>query len=132
MRPRTRDQCHRHYRGWWPGLAPQPFPNVRSDPCDYSVTLHDGVGHHCAWTHCPGCGPPLYAADESCLTCAPSTTLARLTAASQRCLSRPVPGIDFHKYAVEDTVRVPADLPAGDYVLGYATCLLTVLQLHLL
>jgi hypothetical protein len=41
------------------GWRLNPFPNVRSDPCDYNVTLHDGPGHHCAWNHCPGCGPPL-------------------------------------------------------------------------
>ena len=48
------------------GWRLNPLPNVRSDPCDYNVTLHDGPGHHCSWMHCPGCGPPTYSADESC------------------------------------------------------------------
>ena len=31
----------------------------------FQVTLHEGPGHHCPES-CPKCGPPHYAADESC------------------------------------------------------------------
>ena len=30
-----------------------------------------------------------------------------------------MPGVDFHDFAVEDTVVVPDDIPEGDYVLGW-------------
>ena len=30
----------------------------------------------------------------------------------------PVPGIDTHSFVVEDSVMVPKQIPAGEYVLG--------------
>ena len=32
---------------------------------------------------------------------------------------RPLNGIDTHTFAVEDELAVPADIPAGEYVLGW-------------
>ena len=33
------------------GWRLNPFPNVRTDPCDYNVTLHDGEkkAKRCGW-----------------------------------------------------------------------------------
>jgi len=108
------------------GWRLNPFPNVRTDPCDYNVTLHDGPGHHCSslgphsssW--CPGCGPPLFAADASCPdVCSkhyPGTPDGRTPTLP---FPNPIPGIDTHAFTVEDTVLVPDDVPAGEYVLGW-------------
>ena len=101
------------------GWRLNPIPNVRSDPCDYNVTLHDGEGHHCDRMHCPGCGPPLYAADESCPdVCSkhyPGTPDGRTPT-----LPYPKPtNADEHDYSIEDTVQVPADIEAGEYVLSW-------------
>ena len=83
------------------GWRLNPFPNVRTDPCDYNVTLHDGPGHHCTWMHCPGCGPPLYAADESCPDVCnkhyPGTPDGRTPTLP---FPDPVPGIDTHEFVV--------------------------------
>jgi len=102
------------------GWRVNPFPNVRTDPCDYNVTEKDGPGHHCAWMSCPGCGAPLYAADESCPdVCSkhyPGTPDGRKPTLP---FPDPVPGIDTHAFAVEDTVIVPDGIPEGDYVLGW-------------
>lgn len=102
------------------GWRLNPFPDVRTDPCDYNVTLHDGLGHHCSGMHCPGCGAPLYAADASCPDiCSkhyPNTPDGRTPTLP---FPNPVPGIDTHAFTVEDTVIVPLDVPVGDYVLGW-------------
>ena len=102
------------------GWRLNPLPNVRNDPCDYNVTEHDGPGAHCVRMHCPGCGPPLYAADASCPDiCSkhyPGTPDGRTPTLP---FPNPVPGIDFHAFAVEDTVEVPDNIPAGEYILGW-------------
>ena len=102
------------------GWRLNPFPNVRKDPCDYNVTLHDGPGHHCGWMNCPGCVAPYYLADESCPDiCSkhyPGTPDGRTPTLP---FPDPTGGIDIHEYAVEDTVSVPEDIPAGRYVLGW-------------
>ena len=41
----------------------------------------------------------------------------------------PVPGVDFHDFAVEDTVVVPDDIAEGDYVLGWRSVTQT-LHIH--
>jgi len=107
-------------RGGGIGWRLNPFPNVRKDPCDYNVTAKDGPGHHCAWTHCPGCGAPHYAADESCPdVCSkhyPGTPDGRTPVLP---FPDPVGGIDTHKFSIEDTVIVPEEIPAGKYVLAW-------------
>jgi hypothetical protein len=99
------------------GWRLNPFPNVRRDPCDYNVTEKDGPGHHCDWMHCPGCGAPLYAADESCPDiCSkhyPGTPDGRNPTSP---FPNP-PGPPSN--TIEDSVVVPADIPAGEYVLGW-------------
>merc|ERR1712166_1327030 len=106
-------------QGGGTGWRLNPFPNVRTDPCDYNVTLHDGADHHCKFS-CPGCGAPLYAADASCPdVCSkhyPGTPDGRKPTLP---FPNPIPGIDTHSFAVEDTVVVPADITAGEYVLGW-------------
>jgi hypothetical protein len=101
------------------GWRLNPFPNVRSDPCDYNVTLHDGPGHHCSWMHCPGCGPPTYSADESCPDVCdkhyPGTPDGRAPT-----LPFPNPtSANMHQFSVEDTVAVPKGIAAGEYVLSW-------------
>jgi hypothetical protein len=70
--------------------------------------------------HCPGCGAPLYAADESCPDiCSkhyPGTPDGRQPVLP---FPNPAPGIDTHEFSVEDTVEVPTNIPAGSYVLGW-------------
>ena len=31
----------------------------------------------------------------------------------------PIPGAEFHEFSIEDELRVPSDLPPGEYVLGW-------------
>merc|ERR1711969_252337 len=66
-----------------------------------------------------GCGPPTYAADESCPDVCdkhyPNTPDGR-----KPTLPFPNPtSADMHEFSVEDTVAVPADIAAGAYVLGW-------------
>jgi hypothetical protein len=69
---------------------------------------------------CPGCGAPRYAADESCPdVCSkhyPGTPDGRKPTLP---FPDPVPGVDTHSFSVEDTVVVPENIDAGDYVLGW-------------
>lgn len=84
--------------------------------CDY-VTQ---PGEHCSWK-CPGCGPPKYAADSACPAPCPEHypgTPADVSAVPS-IFPDPAPGIDYHSYAIEDTVHVPANIPAGEYVVGW-------------
>ena len=39
--------------------------------------------------------------------------------ADTRVFPHPLPGINFHQYAIEDRVHVPADVAPGEYVLGW-------------
>ena len=101
------------------GWMRMPVPDTDVHPCDYKVP----PGTHCAhgkW--CPGCGAPWYAADAACPTnCAKAFPgLPANASADLSIFPNPLPeGIDFHSYAIEDELKVPADLPAGEYVLGW-------------
>jgi len=99
------------------GWRRMPFPDVRRDPCDYNVTAEKGPDEHCPVFSCHG---NHYAADESCPDiCSkhyPGTPDGRKPTLP---FPDPVPGIGQTKFAVEDTIIVPADLPAGEYVLGW-------------
>merc|ERR1712039_1026013 len=70
---------------------------------------------------CPGCGPPAYAADAACPTvCSkhfPGTP--SYAGADPEIFPWPVPGHDMHDFAIEDILKVPTSIPAGDYVLGW-------------
>ena len=109
------------------GWMVNPIPSYASDyvACDYVVPgFPDLVADkdHCDWK-CPGCGPPTYAADGACpCKCAekyPGTP--NYVGADPQLMPNPLPGFDhsYRDYAIEDELKVPADIPAGEYVLGY-------------
>jgi len=99
------------------GWMRMPVPDTDVHPCDYKTAAPE----HCK-TVCPGCGAPWYAADAACPTnCAAFPGLPEMASArgfGDR-FPDPLPGANFHSYAIEDRVVVPADLPPGDYVLGW-------------
>ena len=101
------------------GWMRMPVPDTDVHPCDYVVP----AGTHCFNTSsrfCPGCGAPWYAADGACPTpCNVFPGLPENAAADEAFFPNPLPGLDFHEFAIEDDLLVPADLPAGEYVLGW-------------
>ena len=100
------------------GWMRQPFPDTDSHPCDWDTTAS---GEHCN-TGCPGCKAPWYSADTACPTpchkAFPSLP-DKSYSADASVFPNPLPGHDFHSYAIEDELVVPSDLPPGDYVLGW-------------
>lgn len=98
------------------GWMRMPVPDFDTHPCDYRVP----AGEHCQ-TSCPGCGSPWYAADSACPTnCAKAFPgLPAVASADPHVFTDPLPGANFHEYAIEDELRVPTDLPPGEYVLGW-------------
>merc|ERR1711918_234069 len=102
------------------GWMRYPIPEFTDINCDYNVTKVSGPSAHCPWK-CPGCGSPTYAADQACPTkCAdhfPGTP--SYAGSDPATFPWPAPGHDMHDFAIEDTVRVPSDIPAGNYVLGW-------------
>lgn len=91
---------------------PPTFPT-----CDYVVVPPE----HCGYK-CPGCGPPRYAADSACPapSCAAKYPGTPTNVGSvPSVFPDPVPGVDMHSYAIEDTVEVPESLPPGEYVVGF-------------
>ena len=99
------------------GWMRQPFPDTDPHPCDYDTT---SSGEHC-WAQCPGCKAPWWSADTACPTpChkAFPTLPDRSYSADPAVFANPLPGHDFHSYAIEDELIVPAGLKPGEYVLG--------------
>ena len=104
------------------GWMKNPIPSYQSDfvSCDRVMPQ----GEHCPYK-CPGCGAPTYAADGACpCKCAEVYPgIPEYVAADRDLFPDPLPGFDqereYHQYAIEDTVLVPASIPPGDYVLGY-------------
>jgi hypothetical protein len=100
------------------GWMVHPLTNPTNLACDYVV----GEGKHCGWK-CAGCGAPKYAADEACPTaCADAYSWLpkNLTYGTDpKLMPDPVPGVDFHKYAIEDQVIVPESIEPGEYVVGW-------------
>merc|ERR1719240_259888 len=115
-----------------------PIPSYASDgvACDVDCTSDDpafGGGQsskrdpqkHCIFP-CKGCGAPTYAADTACPSkCAepypqyfPS---GKAYVGADKTLFPDPLGLShgYQHFAVEDSVVVPADIPAGDYVLGW-------------
>lgn len=75
-------------------------------------------GTHCNFT-CPGCGAPHHAADGACpVDCAHYSGLPH-GGADSKYWPNQLGGIDTHSFAVQDSLVVPATIPAGDYVLGW-------------
>lgn len=75
-------------------------------------------------TYCPGCGAPHYGSDGAC-PCGGSD-MARtcpdvpLSAGSDLSFTPdPAPGYKDHDYALEDALKVPTDIAAGEWVLSY-------------
>jgi len=101
------------------GWMRYPVPELTDVNCDYNVTK-ENASAHCDF-HCPGCGAPTYSADAACPTvCSkhfPGTP--SYAGADPKIFPWPVPGHDMHDFAIEDTLKVPSDIPAGDYVLGW-------------
>ena len=109
-----------------------PLPNPTKLSCDYNVTAKQisakkgaaasssSISKHCNWT-CAGCGAPHYAADQACPTvCSEQYPgLPPYGGSDPAVFPDPLPGHDFHQYAIEDTLKVPWYLPAGEYVLGW-------------
>jgi len=99
------------------GWMRMPVPNSDTHPCDYNVT----EGHHCPTCGSPGCRAPWWAADSACPTpCAAKFPGLPLdVSADPSAFPDPIPNHDFHSYAIEDELKVPDNLPAGEYVLGW-------------
>lgn len=85
--------------------------------CDYIVQ----PPAHCPW-ECPGCGAPKYAADGACPTrCSDQFPgLPSYAGTDPTWQKDPVrDGVKYTKFAIEDTIIVPKDIAAGEYVLGW-------------
>jgi len=94
-----------------------PFPNYAGGQCNYVVQPPD----HCQYD-CPGCKAPLFSADSAC-PCDCEKQYPGLPPGNTDRISFPDPnphgGDAYHDFSVEDTLRVPTHIPAGDYVLGW-------------
>ena len=104
------------------GWMRMPVPDTDVHPCDYIVPDGTHCPMHGPHGWCPGCGAPWYAADAACPTnCAAAFPgLPNVTSADLSLFPNPMPNVtDFHSYALEDTLKVPPDLPPGEYVLGW-------------
>ena len=136
-------------QGGGAGWMVHPFPEMRDGDGDYEVepgkhcfypngTRDDGHGgsipckdspgwggRRC-WGDCHGCGAPNYAADGACpwpagLTVAayPGITMDGRGSDPHGPNRGPAPGISPSEYALEDALKVPLDISAGEYVLSY-------------
>lgn len=90
-----------------------PFPNYNEQQCDYVVPS----GKHCDFA-CPGCKAPLYAADNAC-PCDCDKQYPGLPKGHATPEDFPQQVKYNVNIVIEDTLRVPADIPTGDYVLGW-------------
>jgi len=96
-------------------MNPLPYGDENCHGCCDYVVPH---GTHCKW-HCPGCGHPCYAADGACpVDCAHYPGLPHGGADSKYFPNR-LPGIDSHDFAIQDSLKVPSNIPVGEYVLGW-------------
>jgi hypothetical protein len=89
-----------------------PFPYGTDVPCDWNPGAH---GQHCDW-HCKRCGPPWYAADGACpdKNCVHTEGLPRSIY-----YGTAIPDLTRGSSTVEDSLLVPKDIPAGEYVLRW-------------
>jgi len=101
-------------KGWM--LHPVPMRNKKA--CDYRAEPGE-----CTYK-CPGCGAAHGDAAKDACPCDCGTQYPDIDlpygggSADPHWLPNPVPGHDFHEYAIENTVKVP-NIPPGDYVLGW-------------
>lgn len=99
------------------GWMRHPIPRITSEACDYVVP----AGKHCNFP-CPGCGAPKYSADGACPgNCKehyPQWDLPENTGSDPALFPNPIPQ-GMHDWAIEDTLKVPTNIPAGEYVVGW-------------
>ena len=94
------------------GWALNPFPYASDAPCDWNP---EASGGHCEWK-CPKCGAPWYAADTAC----PDDACKHASFLSHNITySAAIPDLTKGSRTVEDSVVVPDDLLAGEYVLRW-------------
>lgn len=94
------------------GWMLHPLPYVTDIPCDYVTP----PGKHCSFP-CKRCGAPWYAADGACPTdCAKAHPELPKNIPYGKAIPSPAVG---SRFSVEDILKVPADIPAGEYVVGY-------------
>ena len=92
-----------------------PHPNYDKGQCDYAVPS----GQHCS-DHCPGCVAPWYLADDACPCSCPDQYPGLPQGNTDPAIFPDQTGGDPNRdFVVEDTLRVPANIPPGDYVLGW-------------
>ena len=127
-------------QGWM--VYPWPSGDCPKGVCGgalmYDVAGVSGPGKHCFYpngtrddgpgrapvpgrSYCPGCGAPHYGSDGAC-PCTGQQTCPDVPLDAGSDLSftpDPAPGFTAAQYALEDGLKVPADIPAGQYVLGY-------------
>lgn len=76
-------------------------------------------GEHCSYK-CPGCGAPWYSADSACpVDCAHYGLPHGGSDSKYNTAFNVTRHLNFQEYAVEDTLEVPENIPAGEYVLGW-------------
>ena len=92
-----------------------PHPNYNKGQCDYAVPR----GQHCG-DHCPGCVSPYYLADDACPCSCPDQYPGLPQGNTDPATFPDQTGGDPNRdFVVEDTLRVPANITPGDYVLGW-------------
>ena len=94
------------------GWALNPFPYASDAPCDWDAAAGGG---HCTWA-CAKCGAPHFAADTACPDpgCRHAAFLSHNIS-----YGAAIPDLTRGSRTVEDSVVVPKDLSAGEYVLRW-------------
>jgi hypothetical protein len=97
--------------GWMRNPKPATF-----DGCDRVVLPGQP---HCDYG-CPGCGPPNYPDDAACplASCSPHYPGTPAKVGNVPTIF-PDQTAEVHTYVVEDTLKVPAGVTAGEYVVGF-------------
>merc|ERR1712039_1064514 len=94
-----------------------PIPYASTNDCDYNVTKMNASAH-CDFG-CRECGAPTYAADQACPTQCSKIYPGTPSNAGADPKLFDWPGASQHSVAIEDTLKVPADIAPGDYVLQW-------------
>jgi len=97
-------------------MNPIPYGDKNCGACCDRVMPE---GEHCSWK-CPGCGAPWYSADGACpVDCAHYGLPHGGSDSKYNAAFNVTRHLNFQEYAVEDTLEVPENIPAGEYVLGW-------------
>ena len=106
--------------GWMRNPKPATFRG-----CDYVIgPWTKPRGYHCNYNHvhCIGCGPPNYPDDAACPV---DNCTAKYPGTPSNVASVPsifpdlTAGLDGHSFSIEDQVKVPSSIAAGEYVVGF-------------